>query len=125
MQMTVYVCYDRQVTGVLNLNVFQALFFFLSQIVNRAPLSEIRTSEYYYISKAARQILQAYSWAGIHKICKAERGAKQNRSVEHAVHISNQITTLAKANPVPANKTPRRAINTQGSDPKLNISLCL
>ncbi len=26
MQITVYVCYDRQVTGVLNLNVFQAPF---------------------------------------------------------------------------------------------------
>lgn len=36
MQMTVYVCYDRQVTGVLNLNVFQAPFL---QIVNRKSLS--------------------------------------------------------------------------------------
>lgn len=26
MQISVYICYDRQVTGVLNLNVFQAPF---------------------------------------------------------------------------------------------------
>lgn len=38
MQMTVHVCYDREVTGVLNQNVFQAPFFLL-QIVNRKPLS--------------------------------------------------------------------------------------
>lgn len=63
--------------------------------------------------------------AGIHKICKAARGTKQKCSVEHAVHISNQITTLATANPVPTNKTPYHAINTQGSGPKLNICVYL
>lgn len=119
MQITVYVCYDRQVMWGLNLNVFQALFL---QIANRKPRSQIRTSAYYCISKAARQTLQAHSRAGIHKICKAARGAKQVCCVEHTLHISNQITTLATANPVPAHNIPYCAIISSGSDPKENIS---
>lgn len=46
MQITVYVCYDRQVRGIQNLKAFQAGFLPLTktkQIKNRKPVSKIKT----------------------------------------------------------------------------------
>lgn len=62
------------------------------------------TTGAYYISKAARQILQTLSWAGIYEICKAARGAKTKLQC-WTCSTYFIIKSLMTANPIPMNNT--------------------
>lgn len=97
MQMIVYVCYDRS----LESRGATSLFF---KILNRQPLSWTTTNAY-YISKAARQILQTLSSAGMHQICKAARGAKTKLQCWTCSTYFFLIKSLMTANPIPMNNT--------------------
>lgn len=62
------------------------------------------TTGAYYISKAARQILQTLSSAGMHQICKAARGAKTKLQC-WTCSTFFIIKSLMTANPIPMNNT--------------------
>lgn len=62
------------------------------------------TTGAYYISKAARQILQTLSSAGVHQICKAARGAKTKLQC-WTCSTYFIIKSLMTANPIPMNNT--------------------
>lgn len=104
------------------MNVFQNSFL---QIANGKASERNRNQGILLFSKAARQILQAFSRAGIHKICKAAGGAKHKCAVEHVVHISNQFTTFAMPDLNLANRNPYCAISAHSSDPQTYYKLRL